>query len=47
MYRYLIAQDLLDFVVIYVTITWRLAENIGHVVDLFDSGITNNVTVVY
>jgi hypothetical protein len=36
---------LLNFIVIYVKITWRLAENIGHVVDLFDIGITNNVTV--
>jgi hypothetical protein len=46
-YRYVIAQDFLNFIVIYVKITWRLAENIGHVVDLFDSGITNNITIGY
>jgi hypothetical protein len=47
MYRYLIAQDFLNFIVIYVKITWRLAENVGHVVDLLDIGITNNLTIVY
>jgi len=47
MCRYLIAQGFLNFSVIYFKITWRLAENIGHVVDLFGSGITNNKTIVY
>jgi len=47
MCRYLIAQDFLNFSVIYVKITWRLAENIGYVIDLFGSGITNNITIGY
>ena len=47
MFRYLIAQDFLNFIVVYVKITWRLVENIGHVVDLLDIGITHNITIVY
>lgn len=47
MYRYLIAQDFSNFIVVYVKITWRLAENIGHVVDLFGSGITDNIPIGY
>jgi hypothetical protein len=48
-YRHVIAQDFFFKFCCYLcqnTVTWRLTENIGHVVDLFDSGVTNNVTIV-